>query len=181
MIHIAKYIDQPLSGQYVEKIYDITNPWNSSHWCWVKFADNNDEWCGVFRGKYIGGSISNKLGIIVVLTTDYLYILDINTAEMIDYDHHMDYTDITTSCDGDIVLTTGYSIKIIIKENDSIRTKNVLSIPFEIDNVKFIEWNEKILKITCCELYYSKNEFEIYLDIDSLTWNCINLIKQLNE
>lgn len=177
MIHSAKHIDQPYSGQYVEKIYDITNPWNSSHWCWVKFADNNDEWCGVFRGKYIGVSISHKLGIVVVLTTDYLYILDINTAKMIDYDYHLNYTNITTSRDGDIVLTTGYSIEVIIKENDSIKTKNVLSVPFDTDNIKFIEWNEKILKISCCELYCSKNEVEIYLDVDSLTCNCNNSIK----
>lgn len=35
----AEIIDQPFSGQYKERIYDVTSPWNSQDWTWVKFED----------------------------------------------------------------------------------------------------------------------------------------------
>jgi len=41
MIHSAEWIEQPCSGQYVEKIYDIKSPWNSSKWTWIKFSDED--------------------------------------------------------------------------------------------------------------------------------------------
>ena len=35
MIIEAKIINQPESGQYLEKIYDIQSPWNSQEWTWI--------------------------------------------------------------------------------------------------------------------------------------------------
>ena len=37
-----------------------------------------------FRGKYIGATFSVPKGIIVVVTTDYIYVIDIVSKEMID-------------------------------------------------------------------------------------------------
>ena len=54
--------------EYIEKIYDIKSPWNSTDWTWIKFTEEDDIWCGEFRGKYRGVSCSTTLGIIVVLT-----------------------------------------------------------------------------------------------------------------
>jgi len=41
MIIKAEIIDQPYSGQYKEKIYDISSQWNSQMWTWVKFFDED--------------------------------------------------------------------------------------------------------------------------------------------
>ena len=54
MISRAEYIQQPYSGEYIEKIYDIKSPWNSTDWTWIKFTEEDDIWCGEFRGKYRG-------------------------------------------------------------------------------------------------------------------------------
>ena len=165
MIYSAEHIEQPRSGKYMEKIYDITSPWNSKYWTWIKFVDEEGEWCGEFRGEYRGVSVSEKLGIVVILTTDYLFILDIKTAEIIEYDSRPDYVDITTSPNEDIFFTDGYSIERVFKDNDGkIKTTAVKYIPVNPDNLKFVEWNNTILKISCCEFYKWENEVELYLD-----------------
>ncbi len=82
MISRVEYIQQPYSGEYIEKIYDIKSPWNSTDWTWIKFIEEDDIWCGEFRGKYRGVSCSTVLGIIVVLTSDYMYVLDIYGGEI---------------------------------------------------------------------------------------------------
>ena len=42
MISRAEYIQQPYSGEYIEKIYDIKSPWNSTDWTWIKFTEEDD-------------------------------------------------------------------------------------------------------------------------------------------
>ena len=73
MICRAEYIQQPYSGEYIEKIYDIESPWNSSDWTWIKFTEEDVVWCGEFRGKYRGISFSEKLGIVVGLVSFALF------------------------------------------------------------------------------------------------------------
>ena len=171
MIFSAESIEQPCSGIYTERIYDITNPWNSRDWTWIKFTDENGEWCGEFRGQYRGVAVSEKYGIIVVLTTDYLFILDIHTAELIKYDSQANYIDITTSPNGSVFLTDGYGVEIVVKNsNDKIETSVIESIPVNPDNLKFEEWHNHILKMSCCEFLNWENEVELYLDCDSLKW-----------
>ena len=171
MIYSAEHIGQPLSGMYMERIYDVASPWNSKYWTWIKFADEEGEWCGEFRGGYRGISVSEKLGIVVILTTDYLYVLDINTTEIIEYDSQPNYVDITTSPNKDIFLTDGYSVEIVIKDKDGkIKATTVKAIPVNPDNLKFEEWNNNILKISCCEFYNWENEVELYLDCETLKW-----------
>ena len=65
MISGAERIDQPYSGEYTERIYDIDTSWNSSDWTWIKFFDDDEVWCGNFRGKYKGVVVSEKMGIAV--------------------------------------------------------------------------------------------------------------------
>ena len=97
MIIGAEHIEQPYDGEYFEKIYDINSVWNSRDWIWIKFIDESGEWCGEFRGSYKGVSISQKLGIVVVLTSDHMYVLDINSAEVIEYLSRPAYVGITAS------------------------------------------------------------------------------------
>lgn len=171
MIHSAEWIEQPVSGMYTERIYDIASPWNSQDWTWIKFTDENGEWCGEFRGAYKGISVSGKYGIVVVLTSDYMFSLDIRTADVIEYDSQPSYVDITTSPKGEIFLTDGYSIEIFSEDEDGkIERIPITNIPVNPDNLKFEEWDHNILKISCCEFYNWENEIELYLDCDSMEW-----------
>ena len=87
MIFSAESIEQPCSGIYTERIYDITNPWNSRDWTWIKFTD-------------------------------------------------------------------GYGVEIVVKNsNDKIETSVIESIPVNPDNLKFEDWHNHILKMSCCEFY----------------------------
>lgn len=172
MIHSAEWIEQPVSGMYTERIYDIASPWNSQDWTWIKFTDENGEWCGEFRGAYKGISVSGKYGIVVVLTSDYMFSLDIRTADVIEYDSQPSYVDITTSPKGEIFLTDGYGIEIIDMNIDGkINSTPIKYIPVNPDNLKFEGWDRNILKISCCEFYNWDNEIELYLDCDSMEWD----------
>ena len=171
MIFSAEHIERPCSGMYTEKIYDITSSWNSQEWTWIKFTDEDGEWCGEFRGAYRGTSVSEKHGIVVVLTTDYMFILDKNTSDVIEYDSQPSYVDITTNPNGDIFLTDGYGIEIFSEDEDGkIERIPITNIPVNPDNLKFEEWDHNILKISCCEFYNWENEIELYLDCDSMEW-----------
>lgn len=171
MIYSAEHIKQPYSGEYIEKIYDISSPWNSSDWTWIKFVDENGEWCGEFRGKYRGVSVSKKLGIVVVLTSNYMFVLDINTTDIIEYDEQPDYMDITTSPNEDILVTDGYSIEIFNRNKDGkIETMPVPNIPVQPDDLKFVKWNDNVLEMSCCEFLKWENELVLHLNCDSMEW-----------
>lgn len=86
MICDLSHIEQPYSGEYEEKIYDINSSWNSGDWSWILFEKEDGHcFCGEFRGKYRGAVLSEKLAVIIVLTSDYLFILDLGTAKLLDY------------------------------------------------------------------------------------------------
>lgn len=167
MICNAEHIEQPYSGEYTEKIYDIKNPWNSSDWTWIKFTEENSVWCGEFRGRYRGVAVSERLGIIVVLTSDYMYVLDINTADIIEYDSQPDYVDITTSPYGDIFVTDGYGIEMFT--NSKVSDLEVIIVPVNPDNLRFEKWNDNILKISCYDFYTYEN-VELYFDSLMMEW-----------
>lgn len=96
MLIKAEHISQPYSGEYEEKIYDIKSNWNSSDWTWVRFEEDDASlWCGEFRGKYIGVVFSDIKEIAVVVTSDYIYIIDKYTKDIIDSDKNDKYSDIT--------------------------------------------------------------------------------------
>lgn len=83
-----------------------------------------------------------------------MFVLDIHTAELIKYDSQANYIDITTSPNGSIFLTDGYGVEIVVKNsNDKIETSVIESIPVNPDNLKFEEWHNHILKMSCCEFY----------------------------
>lgn len=168
MICKAEYIQQPYSGEYLEKIYDISSPWNSSDWTWIKFTSEDGVWCGEFRGKYRGISFSGKLGIIVVLTSDYMYVLDINTTEIVGYYSQPQYMDITTSPNEDILVTDGYGIEMFV--NSKVEDMETIVVPVQPDNLRFIEWKENILKVNCYEFLVWGKEIELYLDIETKEW-----------
>ena len=168
MIISAEHIEQPYDGEYCEKIYDIRSVWNSRDWVWIKFIDESGEWCGEFRGSYKGVSVSKKLGIVVVLTSDHMYVLDINSAELIEYLSQPTYVGITTSPQGEIFITDGYNLEIFttrkIKETKKINT------PIPPDSLEFVKWNGNILIMTCYEFLNWENNVELFFDSISMQW-----------
>lgn len=61
MINQAQIINQPYSGEYDEKIYNLRSKCNSRDWTWVKFTNEDyTEWCGQFQGAPINGCYVKK-------------------------------------------------------------------------------------------------------------------------
>lgn len=169
MVFSARYISQPYSGEYIEKIYDIKSRWNSGDWSWVLFEDEKSVWCGEFRGSFRGVALSEKLQIIVVLTSDYMYVLDIETSEVMDYRSQPPYVDITTTPSGDILVTDGYGVDVLKgKKLSDIDCITVVSV--HPDNLRFQEYVENRLRIICYELGVWDKEIELYLDCNTLEW-----------
>lgn len=75
----AEFTSVPISGQYDERQFDLKTVWKSAEWCWVKFSfDNAIEWSGSFRGI----AAANQLGLVGVLTTDCLYLINPSNYKM---------------------------------------------------------------------------------------------------
>ena len=167
MILSAEYIDQPYDGEYREKIYDIKSVWNSRDWIWIKFTDENGEWCGEFRGSYRGVAVSNKLGIVVVLTSDHMYMLDINSAELVDFLSQPTYVGITASPLEDIFITDGQCVEIFTANH--IDARKSIATPIHPDCLEFAEWKGNILKMTCYE-FWSWETKTLFLNSASMQW-----------
>jgi hypothetical protein len=149
MIIEAEIISQPYSGQFTERIYDIESVWNSQNWTWIKFTnDNFTEWCGQFRGFHRGVAISEKHNLILVLTSDYLYQLDKENAEIIQFEDRPQFQNLSATSVGDFILSDYYNFEKItnnIKETEQIES------PIQMDNIEFKKLNGTKLEFTCDE------------------------------
>lgn len=167
MIRNASIIAQPYSGEYTERIYDIESVWNSGDWTWVKFDDDGEAWCGEFRGAPRGVALSKKYFNVYILTSDYLYVLDCENGEIKSYEAQPQYTSITASPRGDILIADDYSINLVKNTLDELEE---ISMPFQTDMLRFHEWSGNILKISCYEFLEWGKEIELFLDADSFQW-----------
>ena len=167
MITGVDIISQPFSGQYIEKIFDISSPWNSSLWTWIKFTNEDlTEWCGEFRGVVKAAVISLKYNLVLILTSDYLYKLSLINGELLGYEDKPQYNSLTVTPQGDYIISDDYSI--FIMEPSSTDKKEVPS-PIKMDNIKFHNWNHNKLQITCDELLNWENHGEVVLELDCET------------
>lgn len=149
MIIKTEIISQPYSGEYKERIYDIENSWNSQSWTFIKFAeDDYSEWCGQFRGFPQSVQVSLKNQIILVLTSDYLFQLDIITANIIDFEDQPQYKNLILTPDDDFLIADHMNIEKITR---SIKNKKIIETPIEMDFIEFKKWNSKTLEFTCYE------------------------------
>jgi len=149
MIEEAKIINQPISGEFEERIYDNESVWNSSNWSWIKFVnDDYTEWSGQFRGSTRQVAISKKYNTVLVLTSDYLFQLDRLSGNIIEIERNLQYHNLTVSPDGEYLIADYYRIE---KISNSIGLKAEIKSPVQMDDVKFGGWSEDILKITCEE------------------------------
>ncbi|SMP34910.1 hypothetical protein [Chryseobacterium profundimaris] len=149
MIIEALLISQPYSGEYSERIYDKESVWNSQNWTFIKFTnDDYSEWCGQFRGMPRKVAISKQNKTVLVLTSDYLFQLDLKTANLIDIEDQPQYKNLTVAPNGDFILADYYNfdkITTTIKEKESIES------PIQMDMIEFKKWDDEKLKFTCNE------------------------------
>lgn len=172
MIEKVEIISQPYSGEYEERIYDIESPWNSSNWTWIKFINEVFfEWCGQFRGSPIGVRLSKKNAVIIILTSDYLYQLDINNGNLIKYEDKSQYNEITISSNDDFILSDYYNLYKITKDLKDIE---VIKSPIEMDDIKLGDWNNYKLEFTC-------EEFGAWSNIYLMEYDCLNYSINIKE
>ena len=170
MIIEAEIVSQPYSGEFDERIYDNESPWNSQSWTWVKFTNSDlHEWVGQFRGHPRKIAISKKLNKTIVLTSDYVFLLDNPTGDLIEIESQPQYHDLTVAPTGEFIIADSYHID---KIKDSLKGKESLNSPFEIDMIEFKNWNENNLNFTCNELM----DYEKVLDmvVDANEWKIKN-------
>jgi len=166
MINEAKIINQPYSGQYEERIYDIPSSWNSQKWTWIKFSNEDfSEWCGEFRGSPRYVAISKKHNSILVLTSDYLYQLDRISEELIEYETQRQYNNLILTPSGDFIISDSYSIELV---KSTIKEKQSIVSPIHMDMIKFHSWLNNKLLITCEEFLNWDRHVELELNCETL-------------
>lgn len=168
MICDLSHIEQPYSGEYEEKIYDINSSWNSGDWSWILFEKEDGHcFCGEFRGKYMGAVLSEKLAVIIVLTSDYLFILDLGTAKLLDYKQQPSYIEITRTPLGDILLNDESNLNIL--KNQTVAGIDSIPLPIHPDFLKFEKYDGASLLMSCEESGDWEREITLILDCNSLT------------
>jgi len=161
MIIKAEIVSQPYSGEYTERIYDIESVWNSQSWAFIKFTNNDySEWCGQFRGFPRQVAISTPKSIVLVLTSDYLYQLDIETGNLTDFEDRPRYQNLTVAPNGDFILTDYYSLE---KVTTCINEKEPIESPIQMDIIEFKKWENTRLEFSCDEfLNWDRHLIMIY-------------------
>lgn len=165
MVIEAEIINQPNSGEYKERIYDIVNEWNSQFWTFVKFIDEDySEWCGQFRGspRQIAVSLVNKS--ILVLTSDYLYHLNRENAELIEFEQNHQYHFLIATPNGFFVIADYYNLD---KINGNIANKSTIEAPIQMDLIKFKNWNNTKFEFTCDEFLNWDNHLTMSYDCET--------------
>lgn len=169
MIIELQIINQPLSGEYKEKIYDLKSKGNSRDWTWVKFTNADyTEWCGQFQGSPINIEMSEKHNTIVLLTSDYLFMLSREDGSLIEYDDYELYRNLTLTPKGDYLISDYFTIELFA---DSLSSKQIIESPFEMDMIEFREWTNNKLLITCEETRNYEAHHKLLLDSETLELN----------
>ncbi|MGE7835447.1 hypothetical protein [Viridibacillus arvi] len=178
MITNAEIIEQPYSGHFKERIYDISNQWNSQDWTWIKFEEENyNEWCGQFRGAQRAVALSRKHNQTLVATSDFLFQIDCASGELTEFmsrdETETIYQDLTVTPFGDFIIADYHNIEII---GETINDRQLLYIPIAIDMIKFNGWSENKLSISCEDLGISDSKIELELDATTFEINVLSRI-----
>lgn len=172
MIIEAETISQPYSGEYTERIYDNESAWNSQSWTFIKFInDDYFEWCGQFRGFPRQVAISKSKNIVLVLTSDYLYQLDRETGNVADFEDQPQYQNLTVAPNGDFILADYYNFE---KVTTTIKEKEQIESPIQMDLIKFKKWNNSKLEFTCDEFLNWDRHLTMTYDIETEKIEIVN-------
>ena len=86
-------------------------------------------------------------------------------AEIIEYEAQPQYNDITVTPDDDFLVASYYDIEII---KEFLQDRETLERPFEMDMIKFHEWDGSRLKVSCYKFLDWNERVEFFLDMDVL-------------
>jgi hypothetical protein len=162
----TEIINQPYSGEFKERIYDIESPWNSQSWTWIKFTDENMiETVGQFRGFPKEVKYSESRNEIIVLTSDHIFRLNASDLNLIETERQLNYQDLEVSPDGTFIFHNYYEIE---KMNNSLSEMIEIESPFKMDDIRFKKWNGKNLEFECEEFTnWSRKEL---MELDTTEW-----------
>ena len=142
----AEFIYQPISGDYEEKTFELNTRWNSPIWSWAKFITNEEkEWVGAFPGEPKKIAVAEKINQVAVLTSDGLYILDIEKREVLFYDEQTDLQVIAEMPTKEKFVVADYCQIGTMDENFNI---TFLKLEYDIDNVEFGAYDGSKLKVS---------------------------------
>jgi hypothetical protein len=165
MILRAMLINEPESGKYKERIYDISSTRNSTDWAWIKFVnDDLTEWCGNFRGFPRGVALSERHQIVLVLTSDYLFKLDVGTGDLLDFASEPGYRCLTVSPSGEFLAADDYHVSLL---HPNLHDATSILNPIDVDMITFTGWNENKLSISCKEFLNIERALELELDSET--------------
>lgn len=166
MIIKGEIINQPYSGQFDERIYDNSSPWNSQSWTWIKFLnDDLTEWVGQFRGHPREIAISEKRVQTIVLTSDYIFRLDNKNADVLEVESQPQYHSLTVAPDGTFIFADYYNIERL---KDEFKKMETIKGPIEMDMIKFVGWTADKLSFTCDE--FTNWDRHLEMELDSRDW-----------
>lgn len=166
MIIQGDIINQPYSGQFEERIYDNISPWNSQGWTWIKFLnDDYTEWVGQFRGHPRQVATSKSLGQTIVLTSDYVFRLDNQTATVLELEDQPQYQSLTTAPDGTFIFAGYYNIERL---KDELKSMEEIKSPIQMDMIKFVGWIDEKLLFTCDE--FTNWDRHLEMELNSKHW-----------
>ncbi|MCG8573319.1 MAG: hypothetical protein MI810_00425 [Flavobacteriales bacterium] len=166
MIVDAQIIAQPLSGEFEERIYDHENPWNSAKWGYIKFTESSGkEWLGQFRGESRNVKISPQLQCILVLSSDYLFKLNIHNGELEELLEHPSYRKLEVAPSGEFILADYYQIE---KMTSNLKDIEIIESPIQMDFIEFLQWSDLQLEFSCKA--FLNGEKEHLLILDTVKW-----------
>lgn len=146
----VEIINQPYSGEYKERIYDIQSDWNSQSWTWIKFTfEDGRPIVGQFRGAPKSVKVSKSRNEILVLTAYLTYRLNLESLDVIEAEELPEYADVEVSPKGDFIFHTYHEI---IRMGRTLSDMILVESPFEMDLIAFKKWNGKELEFECSEL-----------------------------
>ena len=162
----AEIINQPYSGEFEERIYDVESVWNSQSWTWIKFMDDSGiEKVGQFRGFPKDVKISKQKNEIIILTSDCVFRLDSSELNIIESEKQIDYGNLEVTPNGTFLLS---EYGEIYKLENSLSDMKIIESPFELDWIEFKKWNGDILEFECSELAnYERTEI---MELNTTDW-----------
>ncbi|MFC7357075.1 hypothetical protein ACFQO1_05210 [Jejudonia soesokkakensis] len=129
----AEIVNQPYSGEFEERIYDIESVWNSQSWTWIKFTNEyGTQIVGQFRGYPKDVKVSNQRDEIIVLTSDYAFRLNASNLNIIETEDQPQYANLEVTPNGTFILS---EFSDVCKLTNSLKDLKVIKSPFEMDMI----------------------------------------------
>lgn len=150
MIVKLEIIPRAFSDKYAERVYQNGEEWNPLSCTCVKFTNHDhSEWCGKFGGFAKRVLLSQAKNMALVLTSDHLFQLELNTGNLTDIEDEPQYQNLAIAPNGDVILADYYNFQ---KFSSSINTKTPIESPIRMDNIDFKKWDGSKLEFTCEEI-----------------------------